>query len=485
MFNKDFYPTPKHVLDIMLEGEDVENKICFDPEGGKGDIVDYFKNNGAKDVISCEINADLRKILQTKCKIIASDFFDVESSQVSHIDYIFMNPPFSEDEKHILHAWEIAPPGCKIKALCNLSTIDNIRTADRKRLKQIIEENGESKDLGECFSDSERKTNVEVALISITKPGNNYDQEFEGFFMDDDPAEIQENGIMSYNVIRDIVNRYVSAVKLFDQQLETGVNMESLIGCITPKYTKDDGALAFTATRNGMPLMRHEFKKNLQKRSWLYIFEKMNLGKYSTKGLKEDINKFVEHQTNIPFTMRNIYKMLEIVIGTTGQRMDKALMEVFDKLTEMHHDNRFGVEGWKTNSHFLLNKKFILDYICYQDQRWYKGESKLQMNSNSNSDIMDDFVKALCYITGDNYDNYDRLYSCAVDDKTYGQWFNWAYFRCKGFKKGSMHFEFKDDGILAKFNQHIARIKGYPLFEGKEQTAYQDRQTGRGKKKAA
>lgn len=27
------------------------------------------------------------------------------------------------------------------------------------------------------------------------------------------------------------------------------------------------------------------------------------------------------------------------------------------------------------------------------------------------------------------------------------------------------HFEFKDAEVWARFNQHIARIKGYPLFE--------------------
>jgi hypothetical protein len=47
-----------------------------------------------------------------------------------------------------------------------------------------------------------------------------------------------------------------------------------------------------------------------------------------------------------------------------------------------------------------------------------------------------------------------------------------------------MHFEFKDDNVWAKFNQHVSRIKGYPLFEAKEQTAYQKRQTGRTKERS-
>ena len=55
--------------------------------------------------------------------------------------------------------------------------------------------------------------------------------------------------------------------------------------------------------------------------------------------------------------MKNIYRMLEIVIGTQSQRMDKAMIEVFDKVTERYSENRYNLEGWKTNSHYLVNKK--------------------------------------------------------------------------------------------------------------------------------
>lgn len=61
--------------------------------------------------------------------------------------------------------------------------------------------------------------------------------------------------------------------------------------------------------------------------------------------------------------MRNIYRMLEIIVGTHAQRMDKALIEVFDKLTMHYHENRYNVEGWKTNSYYLVNKKFILEGV--------------------------------------------------------------------------------------------------------------------------
>ena len=44
--------------------------------------------------------------------------------------------------------------------------------------------------------------------------------------------------------------------------------------------------------------------------------------------LMEDLNKFVEQQTKVPFTRRNVYKMLDMIAQTHGQRMDQALVDV-------------------------------------------------------------------------------------------------------------------------------------------------------------
>jgi hypothetical protein len=41
-----------------------------------------------------------------------------------------------------------------------------------------------------------------------------------------------------------------------------------------------------------------------------------------------------------------------------------------------------------------------------------------------------------------------------------------------------MHFEWLNDDVWGKFNQRIAKLKGYPLYEQKEQTDYQRRNAG-------
>lgn len=459
MFNPDFYPTPNEVIFQMLEGVTINDKIVLEPSAGKGDIIDYLNDNGAREVLFCEINEDLQKISQHKGKFLIDDFLSLESSQISHIDLIVMNPPFSADEKHISHAFSIAPAGCKIIALCNAQTVINPYSFSRKELKGNIDLYGHFQNLGDCFADAERSTGVEIGLVVLQKPGESYSTEFEGFFLEDE-EEPQGDGIMSYNIVRDLVNRYVESIKIFDRQLDEAVKMNNLTrGFFSVK-------MGFEITNDQKPVQRADFKKELQKSGWSFIFNKMNMQKYSTKSMRDDINNFVETQTHIPFTMRNIYKMLEIVVQTTEQRMDKAIEVVFDKVTTHYHENRFGVKGWKTNSNYVLNQKFIVNNVCYQDQRWHKGETRIQMDYNGQRDFLEDMLKAICYITGENYDNYDTLYNTArKEDNQYGQWFDWAHFRVKCFKVGTAHFEFKDKETWARFNQRVAKIKGFPLYE--------------------
>ncbi len=467
MFNKDFFPTPLEVIETMTEGETLQGAVILEPSGGKGDIVDYLLSAGAKNVIACEINEDLKKILQTKCKVIENDFLNLTSDKVSHIDLIVMNPPFSADERHILHAYNIAPAGCKIISLCNLSTLENAYTNTRKELKTLVDNLGHWENLGDCFSEAERKTGVNVALIKIQKAGSSNKTEFEGFFMDEEPEEAQENGIISYNVVRDLVNRYVQAVKIYSEVLTVKERLNGVTGNFF------GGELGVEISLN-----YEDYKKELQKAGWAFILNKMNLTKYTTKGVREDINKFVEQQKQIPFTMRNIYHMIDMVIQTAGQRMDKAISEVFDRVTEHHHDNRYNVKGWKTNSHFLVGKKFILPNIISPAKEYGYTTGYYTSLKNSYDGLIPDFEKALCYVTGRNYDELNTV-NKSINRTPYGEWQNSDFFKFKGYKNGNMHFEFTSNEVWELFNKRVSKLKGYPLYENKEQTAYQKRQTGR------
>ena len=216
IFNRDFYPTPETVIQMM--NLKVSGEIILEPSAGKGNIIDYCRQGGAKDILFCEINPDLAEICKPKAQFLKDDFLNVTAEEISHVTQIIMNPPFTTIKKHIQHAWEIAPQGCEITTLINSDTLNNLRY-DRNELKIIIDEYGITTDLGNVFNlpEAERKTDVGISLVKLYKPIYNSNSDFEGFYMDMEPEQMQENGVMHYNEIQALVNGYIAASKCFDE----------------------------------------------------------------------------------------------------------------------------------------------------------------------------------------------------------------------------------------------------------------------------
>ena len=82
MFNRDFYPTPEKVIIDMLKVSDVKDKIILEPSAGTGNIVDYCLKMGAKEVLTCEINDDLRTVLAEKSQVVGADFLKLKAEEI-------------------------------------------------------------------------------------------------------------------------------------------------------------------------------------------------------------------------------------------------------------------------------------------------------------------------------------------------------------------------------------------------------------------
>lgn len=460
LFNTEFYPTPKEVIERMMMGENVAGKVILEPSAGAGNIVEWLQEAGAKEVLACEINPGLQKIVSRKCRLICDDFLKLTSEDISHIDMIVMNPPFSCASRHILHAYDIAPAGCQIIALCNSNTINDRYTTERKKLQDIIEYNGGVESLGQCFMNSDRKTDVYVSLVKLYKPGEGRN-EFDGYLFDAEESEQYDNdvqGLMPYNVIRDVVNRYVMAVSKFDAVMAAAneINdLTSLIGGCSIKFGAYRNSEKFQSK-----ISREEFKKQLQKESWEFIFRQLKMDRFVTKGVRETINKFIETQVNVPFTMKNIYIMLDMIIKTQGNRMNDSLVDAFDMICSFSAENSTAGEKWRTNANYMVNKKFIVPNLCSYDSRWPSNHIITYYSSDYSR--IEDLFKALNYISGDNI--MMNLYQYLRENYIpWGEWFDFGYFRIKGFKKGTMHFEFLDEKLWMEFNQRVAKIKGWAL----------------------
>jgi len=501
MFGIDFYPTKKETIAKMLDSVVIQEKVILDPSAGSGNIVDYCNEMLAKEVLTCEIDSKLRKILSGKCDIIENDFFDLTAEKISHVDFIIMNPPFSAQEKHILHAWDIAPSGCQIISLCNSSMIQNPFTKVRESIKEIILNNGHSENFGDCFSTAERKTDVSVSCIWLYKPGEG-EKEFEGYFdlYDYEQDEINTSGIVRYDFVQDIVSRYVEAVSQFEEVDAANKRINEAISGVVKGFNICFGAKASGNNNEYREITRDIFKKELQKAAWKHLFSLFKMEKYMTTGVMASINKFVEKQVHVPFTVKNVYLMIQMVAGTHSGRMNDVIVEAFEKICSFSYENSSAGEGWRTNTDFTINKKFILPYITESNFNGGVGINYRYANK------LEDIIKALCFLTGKNYDNqislsqwvsykyhfknietgeclpgYDnsfadlnracdrllylnnkgRAYELVIVDNSWGTWIEWGFFKVKGFKKGTMHFEFLEEELWCKFNQKVIEIKGW------------------------
>ena len=484
--NPDFYPTPVSVIEQMMLGEDFVGKTVLEPSAGSGNIVDWLKSHGAGQVIACENDPNIRKLLNGKCDVIAEDFLTVTSDMVSHVQHIVMNPPFSKGAEHILHAYEIAPAGCVITALCNSESLKSGHYYEKNRkLIELVEMNGREEHLGSVFEDAERKTYCMVSMIKLYKYGEGED-EFSNYFFsgydEDIAAAGDKDGIMPYNFIREIVSRYVSAVKLFDETLEATKRLNEAATYVDYSQYKDDegnvkqrqnkyGYLpitfkAVTDDNKATEVTHAGYRKAMQRYYWHIIFDKLDMHKYATKKLNEDINKFIENNQHVPFTMANIYRVIDIIVQTNGQRMQRALEEAFDTICSFSAENSGAGEKWKTNANYMVNRKFIVPYMAIYEEYGYKNPY-VHLCHNGNTQEIEDVCKALCYITGIDYGNIDSLSEVVSSSRfggiEWGEWFKWGFFRCKAYKKGTMHFEFLDEDVWYKFNAAVAKVRGWDL----------------------
>jgi hypothetical protein len=458
--NPDFYPTPPEVAAEMLDPLDLRGKTVLEPSAGSGNLVRECLERGAAEVLWCEKEPQLRDMLTSLRGgyYLGHDFLLVEAHQVSHIELIVMNPPFSADEAHILHAWEIAPPGCEIVALCNWNTVSGVFRGLQLQLAKLIEAYGSLDDLGECFTTAERPTKVSVGLVRLTKPGQRVSgaDEFDGFYLGPDDIEAQGEGLIQYRRSSDIVQRYVEACRIFDEQVEAGTRLR---GVLDGFFGQE---LGLQVTVEGVPVTRNRFRKDLQKAAWKHVFAEFLPSQLATSQLAKDINAFVEAQSRIPFTERNIYRMLQIVAGTQEARMDRAVEQAIDTLTRHTAENRYGVEGWVTNSGYMLNRRFIRSYMA---EVRFDGRGVTVKSYGSQADVIQDLIKALCFITGRNYAEVGQPTKPADGVFWPGEWYDWGFFRFRAYKKGTVHFEFLDDEVWAAVNARYARIKGQVLPE--------------------
>lgn len=469
MFDPDFFPTPGSVIDRMLAPYTLqptrgdEQKIVatiLEPSAGKGDILDSIKKrcNGGwghgyygPRLMAIERNPELVSILQGKgYSVVANDFLTYTPE--IHADLIVMNPPFSDGDSHLLHAWEILRGG-DIACLLNAETVRNPYTQERKLLAKIIEDHGSIEYLGQVFRGAERSTDVEVALVRLHKEKTGPDEldfdftvpEGEADEMPEDAGEATGSAVMRPDQIGAMIRCYDQAKKAFVDYLKAREAMDFYCrGILGSKLASE---IADETVSNRYSYTRQkaydQFRDGLRLQFWTHILQQLGVEKLLTSDLRNKFGEFIVQQGAMALTKENISNILRTILMNSDSIMKQAVVAVFDLFTKYHKENQHHPEGWKTNEKWMVGKRVILpNGVCFEYGRfrvgWHAGGQ------------IADIDKAMCYLVGKRLEDIVTIDDAIKERESTGES---TFFKLRYYKKGTLHLEFKDTALWARFNQ--------------------------------
>ena len=519
MFGQEFYPTPDEVIAKMLhpyrtsilkENREhsrfypkftgISDLTILEPSAGKGNILDFIQeHSNCKSLYCCEINPDLKFILQEKnYQVISDDFLNYTGDLL--FDLIIMNPPFSNADQHILKAWELIDEG-EIIALINSETVNNPYSQRRKLINELIEQHGSVEHIGAVFQDAERKTSVDCSIVRLTKHAveRKFDFEFENV-TSERPHELNEDTfkdpIATNDIIGNMMIQFDQLKNLFTETLKIREGMDFYSGGLFSEHTSIqdmvqnsiDEHYRYQGNRKVLDKRKsyNEFCNRARQRMWSVVLSKTNVEKYMTHGVRTNFQQFCKHQGHLDFTKENVANLVTMVFNNRVNIMEQAIVDVFDIFTQYHKENRLHIEGWKTNDKWKVNKKIILPYGLtfgrFDNMEWYRNYGSTFEVSHEKSSQYSDIDKVMCYLTGTRYEScfgitdalrqaFDRIGKVFPGDK-FDNTVVSQFFKIKFFKKGTMHLEFIDDNLWQEFNIRACAGKNWlPESEMKDYQA--------------
>ena len=462
---KEFFPTPNDVIRKMLSDySNLKDLTILEPSAGSGSILDeisykipgYFRSK-PKNLYCIEPNEDLRAVLTKKgYNLIGHDFFNYTGNMA--IDLIIMNPPFSNGDDHLLHAWETLENG-EIVCLLNKETINNPYSASRQLLGKIIEDNGTVTDLGKCFATASRKTNVEIVMVKLKKKANRKRLDFN-FSASDIESDFDFSEILADNELKKIdrINDFLRAFRKAEEAMANFIRAEKEMQFFGNVFLRNNISILNIINNDESDVkIRYNKACNLLKQqAWKEIISKLDMERLMTNSVRENFQKFIQEQGASDLCKENIISLIKMLCSNSRKILDQAVVDVFDLFTKYHEENRCHIEGWKTNSAWKANKKIILPYFV---EAGFSGTYRYAYRKHSEYSDID---KVMAYLSGDKFEDIEKL-ETSIQRVKYGDsgWHETQYFNIRCFKKGTLHLQFKTDDLWTRFNQIACEGKNW------------------------
>lgn len=494
--NPDLFPTPEWLVKKMLSKVDFRNqkiKNILEPSAGLGNIIDVINSDinrhSSCNVCAIEIDNKCRNVLLSKnVKVIDSDFLAYNG--LEQFDLIIANFPFSDGDKHLHKALDVLFSG-QIVCLLNAETIKNPYSNSRKDLVSKLNKlDAKIEYLQNAFSDADRKTNVETALIYIEKIRDVETELFNDVSSSEDSFdELKESfEVATKDNIHNIVQRYNQ-----DKETVTSQIMDfyknykkvskyltlAVIGEDIQRHSQNVKEEAGELT-NIMKNKLNNFVVKLKRDYWLEAMKLDEINSKLTSKKKQELSSELNKYCNMDFTESNIKIFIENLMANYPKMIDEAINDMFDKFTmyafrdgrnanNEYCKNIHLFNGWKTNTAYKVNKKIILPFSAEYGNRLYSDKQNFLNDIDMVFNYFDDkgiennlleYTEPTGYKTNISTTNTAEI---VAGNLALGETKNikTRYFTITFYLKGTVHLIFNDLEMLRKFNIYVAKQKGW------------------------
>lgn len=526
-----FYPTPRPLAEKMLAGLDMDHiQSVLEPSAGKGDLIDaiarknaVWRYHGRKlDVDFCEIDPYLRQICKYNFseekeeeiqdeyrpidRMCASDRTESQKEEYKrlrfeldvlnnidvhcvnddfltyrtfkHYQLILMNPPFANGADHLLRAIDMQEKrGGSIICLLNAETIRNPYTENRLRLaSKLKQHDAEIEYVKDAFTESERRTGVDVAIVRIHIPPPPPD---ESDIWQRMKKAVDEESVPDPELHALITGDYIEqAITLY--RTEVAATMELvrqynalapyLAGTLDPedKYGREPMIHLVVGDDNylhGFDMQK--YMRRVRLKYWYALFTNKKFTGRLTSELQKKYQETVEKMADYDFSAFNIKQVALEMASKMTQGVEKAIMDLFDKLTFEHSwypecsQNRHYYNGWATNKAHKIGSKVIIPTSgMFSSYSWMKESFSVSTAYG----VIGDIQKAFDYLDGGRTDEIDlefRLKVASEQNKTRN--IECKYFKVDLFKKGTTHIKFYPEAmpLVERLNIYASQKKGW------------------------
>lgn len=479
---EQYYPTPPEVarkLFSMIDHRAISNGInILEPSAGTGELIEelvkYRKSlyRGDSDFHGhcIEINPQRAATLKGKgYKVVWEDFLTFDP--LMRYTLIIMNPPFREGAKHLMKALKVCDAGGQIACILNAETLRNPCTDERKALITELEQQEEYKVeyVTAAFTEAERKTNVEVALVYVLmKQPPDVCVTFECYkeqIFDRRKREQKTIGAVArYGELNALVDLYSAEVKAALKIYEEIIKFNRVT--LQNEDTYDNKVFKIEIERVADE-DRNENRVNIIRKInykyWKHILYSKALSGLMTNAIQQEYMRNLSRMADYEFNDRNILAMKEDLTRNIIHNIEVAIMDVWEEFTHRYSwveysKNIHYYNGWHTNKAFACNKKVIIPLDAFNT---YSGRFE-PTRSSSVAGKLSDIEKVMNYLDcgrTEDFEMYQKLE--AAQSVGINRGIDTKFFSVDLFKKGTCHLTFKDLNLLKKFNLYCGRKKNW------------------------